>query len=207
MQLTGRGAEALVAQINAIWLVARRINVCCLINFKRTRRLTSPPPEPWPIQHQHLKHHHQLMVIFVLAGIVLLVPTGTPANLPIYSGCPAPGLLTAGRWLAACCGGRGWALWKTLASCAHTLDGDDEEEAAGARRVLGEIFSAPPPQAFPRTRQRHSISCREKNTRTAGSTPGTTVRIFSLPGDPWSLRASVRRLRCTIRAKAATLRR
>ena len=37
--------------------------------------------------------------------------------------------------------GRGWALWKTLVTCARTLDGDDEEEAAGARRVLGEIFS------------------------------------------------------------------
>jgi aminoglycoside phosphotransferase (APT) family kinase protein len=37
--------------------------------------------------------------------------------------------------------GRGWALWKTLVTCARTLNGDDEEEAAGARRVLGEIFS------------------------------------------------------------------
>jgi aminoglycoside phosphotransferase (APT) family kinase protein len=37
--------------------------------------------------------------------------------------------------------GRGWALWKTLVTCARTLDGDDEEETAGARRVLGEIFS------------------------------------------------------------------
>jgi hypothetical protein len=37
--------------------------------------------------------------------------------------------------------GRDWALWKTLVTCARTLDGDDEEEAAGARRVLGEIFS------------------------------------------------------------------
>ena len=37
--------------------------------------------------------------------------------------------------------GRGWALWKTLVTCAYTLDGDDQEEAAGARRVLGEIFS------------------------------------------------------------------
>jgi len=36
--------------------------------------------------------------------------------------------------------GRGWALWKTLATCAYTL-GDDDEEAASARRVLGEIFS------------------------------------------------------------------
>ncbi|MGD0703230.1 MAG: aminoglycoside phosphotransferase family protein [Trebonia sp.] len=36
--------------------------------------------------------------------------------------------------------GRGWALWKTLATCAHTL-GDDYEEAASARSVLGEIFS------------------------------------------------------------------
>jgi aminoglycoside phosphotransferase (APT) family kinase protein len=37
--------------------------------------------------------------------------------------------------------GRGWALWKTLVTCACTLDRDDEEEAADARRVLGEIFS------------------------------------------------------------------
>jgi aminoglycoside phosphotransferase (APT) family kinase protein len=36
--------------------------------------------------------------------------------------------------------GRGWALWKTLATYAYTL-GDDDEEAASARRVLGEIFS------------------------------------------------------------------
>jgi aminoglycoside phosphotransferase (APT) family kinase protein len=36
--------------------------------------------------------------------------------------------------------GRGWALWKTLATCACTL-GDDDEEAASARRVLDEIFS------------------------------------------------------------------
>jgi len=36
--------------------------------------------------------------------------------------------------------GRGWALWKTLATCAYTL-GNDDEEAAGARRILGEIFS------------------------------------------------------------------
>jgi aminoglycoside phosphotransferase (APT) family kinase protein len=36
--------------------------------------------------------------------------------------------------------GRGWALWKTLATCAHTL-GDNDEEAVSARRVLGEIFS------------------------------------------------------------------
>jgi hypothetical protein len=37
--------------------------------------------------------------------------------------------------------GRGWALWKTLVTCARTLDGGDEEETAGARRVLAEIFS------------------------------------------------------------------
>ena len=37
--------------------------------------------------------------------------------------------------------GRGWALWETLVTWAGTLDGDDEEEAAGARRVLDEIFS------------------------------------------------------------------
>ncbi|MEO3805686.1 aminoglycoside phosphotransferase family protein [Nonomuraea sp. B1E8] len=41
---------------------------------------------------------------------------------------------------AAWARGRGWALWKTLATYAYTL-GDDEEEAAGARRVLDEIFS------------------------------------------------------------------
>jgi aminoglycoside phosphotransferase (APT) family kinase protein len=35
--------------------------------------------------------------------------------------------------------GRGWALWKTLATCAHT-QGDDDEEAATARRVLDEIL-------------------------------------------------------------------
>ena len=37
--------------------------------------------------------------------------------------------------------GRGWALWKTLVACASTLDGDDEEEGAAARRLLDEIFS------------------------------------------------------------------
>jgi hypothetical protein len=36
--------------------------------------------------------------------------------------------------------GRGWALWKTLATCAYTL-GNDDQEAANARRILGEIFS------------------------------------------------------------------
>ena len=41
---------------------------------------------------------------------------------------------------AAWARGRGWALWKTLAACACTL-GNDDEEAVGARRVLGEIFS------------------------------------------------------------------
>ena len=40
---------------------------------------------------------------------------------------------------AAWARGRGWALWKTLATYAHTVD--DDEEAASARRVLGEIFS------------------------------------------------------------------
>jgi aminoglycoside phosphotransferase (APT) family kinase protein len=35
--------------------------------------------------------------------------------------------------------GRGWALWKTLASYASTLG--DDEEAASARHVLGEILS------------------------------------------------------------------
>jgi aminoglycoside phosphotransferase (APT) family kinase protein len=41
---------------------------------------------------------------------------------------------------AAWARGRGWALWKTLATCAYTM-GDNGEEAASARRVLGEIFS------------------------------------------------------------------
>jgi aminoglycoside phosphotransferase (APT) family kinase protein len=41
---------------------------------------------------------------------------------------------------AAWARGRGWALWKTLAACAHTL-GHADEEAASAQRVLGEIFS------------------------------------------------------------------
>jgi aminoglycoside phosphotransferase (APT) family kinase protein len=36
--------------------------------------------------------------------------------------------------------GRGWALWKTLATCAHAM-GDEAGDAASARRVLGEIFS------------------------------------------------------------------
>ncbi|MEV5764229.1 aminoglycoside phosphotransferase family protein [Micromonospora sp. NPDC052213] len=36
--------------------------------------------------------------------------------------------------------GRGWALWKTLATCASTL-GDADESAASALRVLAEIFS------------------------------------------------------------------
>jgi hypothetical protein len=37
--------------------------------------------------------------------------------------------------------GRGWALWKAIVAGASALSGDDEEQAAGARRVLGEIFS------------------------------------------------------------------
>ncbi|MEO3891285.1 aminoglycoside phosphotransferase family protein [Nonomuraea sp. B5E05] len=41
---------------------------------------------------------------------------------------------------AAWARGRGWALWKTLATYAYTV-GDDDEEAASARRVLDEIFS------------------------------------------------------------------
>lgn len=36
--------------------------------------------------------------------------------------------------------GRGWALWKTLVSCAQTL-GRADREALNARHVLGEIFS------------------------------------------------------------------
>ncbi len=38
--------------------------------------------------------------------------------------------------------GRGWALWKTLATRANTLeDPEDAEESANAQRVLGDIFS------------------------------------------------------------------
>ncbi|SDM12794.1 Predicted kinase, aminoglycoside phosphotransferase (APT) family [Nonomuraea maritima] len=36
--------------------------------------------------------------------------------------------------------GRGWALWKTLVTCANSL-GHADEEATNARRVLSEIFS------------------------------------------------------------------
>ncbi len=36
--------------------------------------------------------------------------------------------------------GRGWALWKTLVTCARTW-GRDKREAVNARRVLGEIFA------------------------------------------------------------------
>lgn len=37
--------------------------------------------------------------------------------------------------------GRGWALWKTLATCSNTYeDPDDSEEFAGAQRILEEIF-------------------------------------------------------------------
>ena len=38
--------------------------------------------------------------------------------------------------------GRGWALWKTLANCAHVYeDPENAEEFASAKRVLDEIFS------------------------------------------------------------------
>ena len=38
--------------------------------------------------------------------------------------------------------GRGWALWKTLATCSYTYqDPEDAEEFAGAKRILDEIFS------------------------------------------------------------------
>ncbi len=38
--------------------------------------------------------------------------------------------------------GRGWALWKTLATCAYTReDPDDAEDFTNAQRVLGEISS------------------------------------------------------------------
>ena len=36
--------------------------------------------------------------------------------------------------------GRGWALWKTLVSCANSVDASDEA-AANSRRVLDEIFT------------------------------------------------------------------
>ncbi|MGV9302955.1 aminoglycoside phosphotransferase family protein [Nonomuraea sp. NPDC003727] len=36
--------------------------------------------------------------------------------------------------------GRGWALWKTMATCSDTL-GDTDEVALNARRVLTEIFA------------------------------------------------------------------
>ncbi|WP_410582230.1 aminoglycoside phosphotransferase family protein [Amycolatopsis sp. lyj-108] len=41
---------------------------------------------------------------------------------------------------AAWARGRGWALWKTLVACARTK-GRADEEAADARRVLGEIVT------------------------------------------------------------------
>ena len=38
--------------------------------------------------------------------------------------------------------GRGWALWKTLATCSYTFeDPEDAAEYASARRVLGDIFA------------------------------------------------------------------
>ena len=46
--------------------------------------------------------------------------------------------LSAGE--AAWTRGRGWALWKTLTTCAYTV-GNDDEEAASARHALGEIFA------------------------------------------------------------------
>jgi aminoglycoside phosphotransferase (APT) family kinase protein len=42
--------------------------------------------------------------------------------------------------------GRGWALWKALVTCAHTL-GDAGDSAASALRVLDEIFSEYAPGA------------------------------------------------------------
>jgi aminoglycoside phosphotransferase (APT) family kinase protein len=43
---------------------------------------------------------------------------------------------------AAWARGRGWALWKTLATCSYTFDDpEDAEEFASAQRILGEIFS------------------------------------------------------------------
>ncbi len=38
--------------------------------------------------------------------------------------------------------GRGWALWKTLATCAYTCDDpEDAEDFAHAKHILDEIFS------------------------------------------------------------------
>ncbi|HEY9290519.1 MAG TPA: aminoglycoside phosphotransferase family protein [Microlunatus sp.] len=38
--------------------------------------------------------------------------------------------------------GRGWALWKTLATCSYTYDDpDDAEDFARARHTLGQIFA------------------------------------------------------------------
>ena len=43
---------------------------------------------------------------------------------------------------AAWARGRGWALWKALATCSHVSeDPEDAVEFARAKRVLGEIFS------------------------------------------------------------------
>lgn len=43
----------------------------------------------------------------------------------------------AGSWAR----GRGWALWKALATCSYTYqDQDDADEFASAKRILNEIF-------------------------------------------------------------------
>lgn len=41
--------------------------------------------------------------------------------------------------------GRGWALWKTLSTCASAYADDDADEIAGCQRVLGEILGEIPP--------------------------------------------------------------
>lgn len=38
--------------------------------------------------------------------------------------------------------GRGWALWKTLATYSYTFDDlEDADKSASSQRILGEIFS------------------------------------------------------------------
>ncbi|WP_377309216.1 hypothetical protein [Phytohabitans flavus] len=38
--------------------------------------------------------------------------------------------------------GRGWALWKTLATYSNTFDDpEDADGSASAQRILGDIFS------------------------------------------------------------------
>ena len=66
--------------------------------------------------------------------------------------------LSAGE--AAWTRGRGWALWKTLTTCAYTV-GNDDEEAASARHALGEIFAEYAAEAGPPPRRRQARSARQ----------------------------------------------